>query len=52
MFEIWEIVNYGDGEIQPMFLYKSFENFADVYLEFQNLIKIKPCCIFYNKEKK
>jgi len=51
MFEIWEIV-YDGYEMRPMFLNSEFKNFFDAYSEFKKLLKVKPCCIIYNKEKK
>jgi len=51
-YELWEVCSYAGGELQPMFLNKTFENFTDAYFQFQKLIKTTPCCIILNKEKK
>lgn len=48
-YELWEMVSFGDGDLQPLLLNKSFENFTDAYLEFQKLIKTIPCCIIIKK---
>ena len=48
-YELWEVCNFGDGEVQALILNKSFDNFTDIYIEFQKLIKTVPCCIIINK---
>jgi hypothetical protein len=48
-YELWEVNKYGEGEIQPSILNKSFDNFTDAYFEFQKLIKTTPCCIVLKK---
>lgn len=48
-YELWEMGDFGFGELQPLILNKTFDNFTDIYFEFQKLIKIKPCCIILNK---
>jgi len=48
-YELWEVCNFGDFEIQAMILSKRFDNFTDAYVEFQKLIKTMPCCIILNK---
>jgi hypothetical protein len=49
-YELWEMGNYGVGEVQPLLLNKIFDNFTDAYFEFQKLIKTIPCCIILNKK--
>jgi len=48
-YELWEVCSFGEGDIQAMILNKSFDNFTDVYVEFQKLVKTTPCCIILNK---
>jgi len=43
---------FSEGDFQPLLLHKSYEEFADAYFSFQQLIKTTPCCIILNKEKK
>ena len=45
------MVSYGDGEpLVPFTLIKKSENYEEIYISFNNIIKKKPCVIFA-KEK-
>ena len=48
-YELWEMGDFGNGDMQPLLLNKKFESFTDAYLAFQKLIKTIPCCIIINK---
>ena len=48
-YELWEVCKFDENTVQAMILNKSFDNFTDVYIEFQKLIKKIPCCIILNK---
>jgi len=48
-YEIWKMLSFGSGELQPLILNKSFENFVDAYVQFQKLIKTTSRCIILNE---
>ena len=50
-YELWEMVSMGEGEqVTPMFLNMKSEDYEKVYVEFQKLIKQRPCAILLERE--
>ena len=49
IYELWEIASFGEGDFHFLLLNNKFEDFRDAYFAFQQLIKIKPCCIVLTK---
>ena len=51
LYELWDVISYGEGEsAQPIFLYKSYDDFSSAYFDYVKRIESNPCVVVYKNK--